>query len=108
MATVYPNSRPQALSLDRYALYVFDYGAPIGYRLAAAHPERVTAIISQNDNAYLEGFSDEWDAWQSYWRDPGPRTRDACRAALLPEVIENWQYRTGAFWRRTGSCSISR
>lgn len=85
----------QALSLDRYALYAFDYGAPIGYRLAAAHPERVTAIISQNGNAYLEGFSDEWDAWQAYWRDPSPETRDACRAALLPEVIENWQYRTG-------------
>jgi pimeloyl-ACP methyl ester carboxylesterase len=85
----------QALSLDRYALYVFDYGAPVGYRLAAAHPERVTAIISQNGNAYLEGFSDEWDAWQAYWRDPSPKTRDACRTALLPEVIENWQYRTG-------------
>jgi pimeloyl-ACP methyl ester carboxylesterase len=85
----------QALSLEQYALYVFDYGAPTGYRLAAAHPERVTAIISQNGNAYLEGFSDEWDAWQAYWRDPNPQTRDACRAALSPGVIENWQYRTG-------------
>ena len=86
----------QALSLDRYALYVFDYGAPTGYRLAAAHPERVSAIISQNGNAYVEGFSDHWDAWQAYWRDPSPETREACRSTLSPDVIEHWQYRTGA------------
>jgi pimeloyl-ACP methyl ester carboxylesterase len=49
----------QALRLDRYALYVFDYGAPVGFRLASTHPERVTALISQNGNAYLDGFSDE-------------------------------------------------
>ncbi len=92
----------QALSLDRYALYVFDYGAPTGYRLAAAHPERVTAIISQNGNAYLDGFSDQWDAWQAYWREPGPQTREACRATLSADVIENWQYRTGADPSRLG------
>ncbi|MBY5393278.1 alpha/beta hydrolase (plasmid) [Rhizobium johnstonii] len=92
----------QALSLDRYALYVFDYGAPTGYRLAAAHPERVTAIISQNGNAYLDGFSDEWGAWEAYWRNPSPENREACRTSLSPEVIENWQYRTGANPRRLG------
>ncbi|MFP5077895.1 alpha/beta fold hydrolase [Rhizobium sp. YIM 134829] len=92
----------QALSLDRYALYVFDYGAPTGYRLAAAHPERVTAIISQNGNAYLDGFSDEWGPWEAYWRDPSPEHREACRASLSPEVIEHWQYRTGTDPERLG------
>ncbi len=85
----------QALRIDRYALYVFDYGAPVGFRLATAHPERVTALISQNGNAYLDGFSDEWGPWQAYWRDPNPESREACRASLSAEVIENWQYRTG-------------
>ncbi|MCI9866283.1 alpha/beta hydrolase [Rhizobium skierniewicense] len=85
----------QALSLKTYALYVFDYGAPTGYRLAAAHPERVTAIISQNGNAYMDGFSDEWGAWEAYWRNPTPETREACRASLSADVIENWQYKTG-------------
>jgi len=85
----------QALRIDRYALYVFDYGAPVGFRLAAAHPERVTALISQNGNAYLDGFSDEWGAWQAYWREPNPENREACRASLSAGVIENWQYRTG-------------
>lgn len=85
----------QALGLDRYALYVFDYGAPVGYRLATSHPERITALISQNGNAYLDGFSDEWGPWQAYWRDPSPENREACRESLSAEVIENWQYRTG-------------
>lgn len=92
----------QALFLDRYALYVFDYGAPTGYRLAAAHPERVTAIISQNGNAYLDGFSNEWGPWEAYWREPSPQNREACRASLSADVIENWQYRTGADPKRLG------
>lgn len=54
-----------AIGLDRYAIYIFDYGAPVGLRLAMKHPERITAIISQNGNAYLEGFSGEWGAWQA-------------------------------------------
>jgi len=86
----------EQLQLDKYALYVFDYGAPIGFRLATAHPDRITAIISQNGNAYLDGFSSEWTAWESYWRDPSPENREACRASLSAEVIENWQYRTGS------------
>lgn len=81
----------QALHLDRYALYVFDYGAPVGLRLASAHPERVTALISQNGNAYMEGFDDEWGPWQAYWRDPSPENREACRPSLSADVIENWQ-----------------
>src|SRR5450432_1667288 len=86
----------EALRLEHYALYVFDYGAPVGYRLALAHPERVTAIVSQNGNAYLDGFSDAWDAFQAYWRAPSAQTREACRVALAPETIRSFQYLHGA------------
>ena len=86
----------EVIGLQRYALYIFDYGAPVGLRLAMRHPERVTAIISQNGNAYLEGFSDQWGAWQAYWRDPSDANREACRASLSPETIRDWQYGTGA------------
>jgi pimeloyl-ACP methyl ester carboxylesterase len=85
-----------AIGLERYAMYIFDYGAPVGLRLAMKHPDRVSAIISQNGNAYDEGFSDEWGAWQAYWREPTPERREACRASLSPETIRNWQYGTGS------------
>jgi pimeloyl-ACP methyl ester carboxylesterase len=85
-----------AIGVTRYALYIFDYGAPVGLRIAAAHPERVTAIVSQNGNAYLEGFSDAWGPWQTYWREPTPEHREACRASLKPDVIREWQYFNGA------------
>jgi pimeloyl-ACP methyl ester carboxylesterase len=85
-----------AIGLTRYALYIFDYGAPIGLRLAMNHPERVTAIISQNGNAYLEGFSDEWGPWQKYWQEPSEANRDACRPSLSADTIRNWQYGTGS------------
>lgn len=86
----------QALGLDRYALYVFDYGAPVGFRLAMAHPERITAIVSQNGNAYAEGLSDAWEPWRTYWADPTPENREVCRASLAPDTIRNEQYRHGA------------
>ncbi len=86
----------EALSLDRYALYIFDYGAPVGLRLAIRHPERVRAIISQNGNAYIDGFSDQWGPWEAYWRDASEANREACRPSLSPETIKNWQYGTGA------------
>lgn len=86
----------EALGLTRYALYIFDYGAPVGLRLAMRYPERVSAIVSQNGNAYVEGFSDQWGPWQAYWRDPSVKNRDACRVSLTPETIRNWQYGTGA------------
>lgn len=86
----------EALGLESYALYVFDYGAPVGLRLALAHPERVTAIVSQNGNAYEEGLSEEWGPWRAYWADPSPERREACRASLAPEVIRDSQYRHGA------------
>ena len=86
----------QALDLKKYSLYIFDYGAPTGLRLAVANPEKVTAIISQNGNAYMEGFSDQWGAWQTYWREPTAANREACRASLSPETIRDWQYGTGS------------
>ena len=85
-----------AMSLDRYALYMFDYGAPVGLRLAMRRPERVFAIISQSGNAYVEGFSDEWGPWEAYWREPSAANREACRPSLAPDTIRNWQYGTGA------------
>ncbi len=86
----------EAMSLKRYALYIFDYGAPVGLRLAMHHPERVSTIISQNGNAYVEGFSDQWGTWEAYWREPSAATREACRPSLARETIRNWQYGTGA------------
>ncbi|MBY8829845.1 alpha/beta fold hydrolase [Hephaestia mangrovi] len=85
----------EALSLGRYALYIFDYGAPVGLRLAMKHPERVSAIVSQNGNAYVDGFSDEWGPWEAYWRDPSEANREACRPSLAADTIRNWQYGTG-------------
>lgn len=86
----------EAMSLERYALYIFDYGAPVGLRLAMCHPEKMSAIISQNGNAYVEGFSDEWGPWEAYWREPSEAKREACRASLSPDTIRYWQYGTGA------------
>lgn len=84
----------EALRLPQYAIYVFDYGAPVGFRLALAHPERITAIISQNGNAYLEGLSDGWNPIQAYWKDPSVPNRAALRAFLTPEATQ-WQYTHG-------------
>ena len=84
----------EVIGLDRYALYVFDYGAPTGFRLAMAHPERVTAIVSQNGNAYDEGLSEGWDPIQRYWRDPSDANRQSLRALLTPASIR-WQYEHG-------------
>jgi pimeloyl-ACP methyl ester carboxylesterase len=82
------------LGLDRFALYVFDYGAPVGFRLAARHPERVTAIISQNGNAYEEGLSDAWSPVQAYWKDPSKANREAIRMLVEPQTTV-WQYTHG-------------
>ncbi|HKT92063.1 MAG TPA: alpha/beta hydrolase [Paraburkholderia sp.] len=82
------------IGFDRFAVYVFDYGAPTGFRLALAHPERITAIISQNGNAYEEGLSDGWNPIRAYWQDPSPTNRDALRALLTREATI-WQYTHG-------------
>lgn len=83
-----------ALDLKRYALYVFDYGAPTGFRLAMARPERVTAIVSQNGNAYEEGLGDAWAPIQRYWREPSSQNREAVRQALNPAGLRS-QYTEG-------------
>jgi pimeloyl-ACP methyl ester carboxylesterase len=84
----------EVLGLSRYALFVFDYGAPVGLRLAVRHPERVTALISQSGNAYVEGLSDGWNPIQAYWKDPSEQNRTALRAFLKPEATQ-WQYTHG-------------
>jgi pimeloyl-ACP methyl ester carboxylesterase len=84
----------ETIGLSRYALYVFDYGAPVGYRLAVAHPKRVAAIVSQNGNAYLEGLSEAWNPIRAYWDDASQRNREALRAFLAPETTV-WQYTQG-------------
>ncbi len=84
----------ETLGLDRYAVYVFDYGAPVGLRLALRHPERITGIISQNGNAYVEGLSDGWNPIRQYWQAPTGENREALRGFLTPETTE-WQYTHG-------------
>lgn len=84
----------EIIGFDRFAVYVFDYGAPTGFRLAVRHPERITAIISQNGNAYEEGLSEGWNPIQSYWKNPSQANRDALRAFLKPEATR-WQYNHG-------------
>ena len=84
----------ELIGLDRYALYVFDYGAPTGFRLAVKHPERVTAIITQNGNAYVEGLSDSWNPIRAYWENNSPANREALRQFLAPETTI-WQYTHG-------------
>jgi pimeloyl-ACP methyl ester carboxylesterase len=81
-----------ALKLSRYALYVFDYGAPTGFRLAMMRPERVTAIVSQNGNAYEEGLGDAWAPIQRYWREPTAENRDAIRKALTADGMRREYY----------------
>jgi len=81
----------EAIDFDRFAIYVFDYGAPTGFRIAMNHPERITAIISQNGNAYEEGLSSGWNPIQAYWQDPSAANRDALRTLLTPEATR-WQY----------------
>jgi pimeloyl-ACP methyl ester carboxylesterase len=84
----------EIIGFDRFAVYVFDYGAPTGFRIAVRHPERITAIISQNGNAYEEGLSDGWTPIRAYWQDPSPANREALRAFLKPETTR-WQYTHG-------------
>ena len=84
----------EVIGFNRYAVYVFDYGAPTGFRLALKHPERITAIVSQNGNANEEGLSDGWNPIRAYWQDPTQANRDALRALLTKETTK-WQYTHG-------------
>ena len=76
----------EVLGLHRFAIYVFDYGAPVGFRMAMRHPDRISAIISQNGNAYLEGLSDAWEPIKAYWNEPTEANRDALRGLLTPQT----------------------
>jgi pimeloyl-ACP methyl ester carboxylesterase len=84
----------EVVGFDRFALYVFDYGAPTGFRLATWHPERITSIISQNGNAYAEGLSEGWSPIRAYWENPSPANRQALRSFLAVETTV-WQYTHG-------------
>jgi pimeloyl-ACP methyl ester carboxylesterase len=84
----------ELVGFDRFAVYVFDYGAPTGFRLATRHPERITAIISQNGNAYVEGLSEGWNPIRAYWEDASEPNRAALRTMLTPETTY-WQYTHG-------------
>lgn len=84
----------QALKLERYSLYVMDYGAPIGYRLAVKHPERVQALIVQNGNAYEEGLRDFWNQFRAYWKDRSEQNAAQMRKLLTLEATK-WQYTNG-------------
>ena len=84
----------EVIGQRRFAIYIFDYGAPVGLRIAAKHPERITAIVSQNGNAYEEGLSEGWSPIQAYWREPTQANRDALRSFLAPETTR-FQYTHG-------------
>lgn len=84
----------ETVGLSRFAIYIFDYGAPTGLRLALKNPERVTAIITQNGNAYEEGLSEGWNPIRAYWKEPSQANRDALRTFLSPEAVY-WQYTHG-------------
>ena len=85
----------QALELTRYALYVFDYGAPTGFRLAMSQPDRVTAIVSQNGNAYEEGLGAAWGPIRQYWASPTAENREVLRKNILTLEGTRWQYTDG-------------
>ena len=85
----------KVLGLSRYAIYVFDYGAPTGFRLAMAHPEQVTAIVSQNGNAYVEGLGDAWGPIRKYWSEPTGDNRERLRQNILTFEGTRWQYTHG-------------
>src|SRR3954453_11775407 len=84
----------EVIGLKRFAVYVFDYGAPTGFRIAAKHPDRITAFISQNGNAYEEGLREGWNPIRAYWQEPSQANRNALRAFLAPETTR-WQYTHG-------------
>lgn len=88
------NSFVEALGLTSYSLYVMDYGAPVGYRLALLHPEQIQGLIVQNGNAYEEGLREFWDPIKKYWADPTPENRAALHFLVDPKSTR-WQYENG-------------
>ncbi|MGH6847755.1 MAG: alpha/beta fold hydrolase [Methylocella sp.] len=96
------DSFTEVVGLKRFAIYAFDYGAPTGFRIATKDPDRISAIISQNGNAYEEGLSEAWNPIRAYWQDPSQANREALRAFLTPETTR-WQYTHGV----TGQTAVS-
>lgn len=84
----------EQIGLKKFAIYVFDYGAPVGFRLALRYPDRISALISQNGNAYVEGLSDDWAPVRAYWENPSQKNRDALRSLSSLETTR-WQYHHG-------------
>lgn len=84
----------EQIGLKKFAVYVFDYGAPVGFRLALRYPDRVSALISQNGNAYVEGLSDDWVPVRAYWENPSQKNRDVLRSLSTLETTR-WQYYHG-------------
>ena len=82
-------------SIDKYAMYLMDYGAPVGFRLFAKHPERVSGFIIQNGNAYDEGLEAFWDPIKAYWADPSSQNREQLRNSLLTIEATKWQWTHG-------------
>jgi pimeloyl-ACP methyl ester carboxylesterase len=82
------------LDLDRYSLYLMDYGAPVGFRLATQHPERIDSLIIQNGNAYKEGLLDFWKPLKAYWKDQSPENATALKGLLTLDATK-WQYTHG-------------
>ncbi len=84
----------ESLGLTKFSMYVMDYGAPVGYRLALRHPERIQGLIVQNGNAYEEGLREFWDPIKKYWADPTPENRAALHFIVEPKATR-WQYENG-------------
>jgi len=84
----------EQIGLKKFAVYIFDYGAPVGLRLALRFPDRISALISQNGNAYVEGLSDDWAPVRAYWENPTPQNRDVLRKLSTLETTR-WQYHHG-------------
>ena len=82
------------IGLERYSLYVMDYGAPVGYRLAVKHPEKIEALIVQNGNAYEEGLGEFWEPLRAYWNEPNEKNKNALKKFLTLEATR-WQYTHG-------------
>lgn len=89
------DSFTEQLGLKKYSLYLFDYGAPVGYRIATKHPDRVESLIVQNGNAYDEGLREFWDPIKAYWQDKTQENADTLRNSLLTLEATKWQYTNG-------------
>ena len=89
------DSFTEKLGLQKYSLYLMDYGAPVGYRIAVKHPERIASLIVQNGNAYEEGLREFWDPIKAYWKERSKENADVLKDSLLTIEATKWQYTNG-------------